>query len=279
MRLLLWTAVLATAWLSLPRAQAPDQPAFAVASIKPVADAPASAGASSPDSFTHPDATLVDLIAFAFDVQDFQVLEGPAWIRDNRYAVSAKADAVVSPAAMRLMVRRLLGERFGLRTHAETREMAVYLLVTARQDGRLGERMTPSSIDCPAILAARTAAAPDAGAPPQCLWRIGFMAASALMTLDGAPLDRFARLLQPMLGRIVQDRTGLTGTFDLKLEFAPERTAARFPLAPSGPGAQPARDGLSLFTALEDQLGLKLEPARAPVPVIVVDAARPPEPD
>jgi uncharacterized protein (TIGR03435 family) len=81
------------------------------------------------------------------------------------------------------------------------------------------------------------------------------------------------------MSRIVLDRTGLTGTFDLQLEFAPEQTAARFPLAATAPPGTPGRDGLSLFTALEEQLGLKLESARDQVPVVVVDDARTPAPD
>lgn len=264
------------------RAQASDLPAFAVASIKPRTGEPVPQVASSPDSYTHADATLVDLIAFAHDVQDFQVLGGPEWMRTARYEVSAKADSVPTSIAMRQMVRRLLAERFGLRTHDETREMPVYRLVLARPDGRLGERMKPSSIDCPALIEARAAGtATDAG--PQCLWRIGFTAGSALMTLDGAPLPRLARLLQPMLGRIVLERTGRTGTFDLQLEFAPEQTALELRLAPRAPATpengQPTRDGLSLFTALQEQLGLRLDAGRDQVPVIVVDEARSPTPD
>jgi uncharacterized protein (TIGR03435 family) len=278
-RTLLCAVAVSSVALSLPRAQERELPAFEVASIKPRTGEPVFQAPDSPDRYTHPDATLADLIAFAYDVQDFQVLDGPAWIRTSRYEVSAKAAAVPSENGMRLMVRRLLADRFGLRAHGETREMAVYRLVTARADGRLGQRMKPSSIDCPAIIEARAAAGTAADAAPQCLWRIGFMATSALMTLDGAPLPRLARLLQPMLGRIVLDRTGLTGTFDVQLEFSPEQTAARFPLASGVPPGTAGRDGLSLFTALEEQLGLKLESARDQVPVIVVDAARTPAPD
>ena len=278
MRSLLCAVAVSTVALSLPRAQERDLPAFEVASIKPRTGEPALQAPYSPDRYTHSDATLVDLIAFAYDAQDFQVIGGPEWIRTSRYEISAKAIAVPSENGMRLMVRRLLADRFGLRTHGETREMAVYRLVTARSDGRLGQRIKPSSINCPALIEARSARASADAAPP-CLWRIGFMATSALMTLDGAPLPRLARLLQPMLGRIVLERTGLTGTFDLQLEFSPEQTAARFALAPNVPATQPARDGLSLFTALEEQLGLKLESARDQVPVTIVDEARTPAPD
>ena len=139
MRTLLCAVALSAAALTLARAQTTDPPAFEVASIKPRVGEPSLRTASSPDSFTHPDATLLDLIAYAHDLQDFQVLDGPGWIRTSRYEVSAKARAVPSEANMRLMVRRLLGDRFGLRTHGETREMAVYRMVAARPDGRLGE--------------------------------------------------------------------------------------------------------------------------------------------
>jgi uncharacterized protein (TIGR03435 family) len=262
------------------RAQEAELPAFEVASVKPRTGEPAPPASPSPGRFVYSDATLITLISFAFDVQDFQVIGGPDWIRSSRFDVSAKAAATPSQNQMRLMVRRLLVDRFGVRSHAETRDMPLYAMVKAKADGRLGDRLTPSTIDCPAILEAQTlSSAQPSGAPPVCLWRIGFGPAGALMTLDGAPLPRFARLLQPMLGRLVIDRTGLAGTFNIQLEFAPEQTAARFALPPPTRADAAPRDGLSLFTALEEQLGLSLESVRGPVPVVVIDSAQQPTPD
>ena len=113
---------------------------------------------------------------------------------------------------------------------------------------------------------------------PQCAWRIGLSAATSRMFLDGASIPRFAALLQPLLRRRIIDRTDLTGTFDIELEFATDLIDLPLPLQPDAPAGTP-RDGLSLFTAVEEQLGLKLEAQRGPVDVIVIDAARMPEPD
>ena len=213
-------------------------------------------------------------------MQEFQILGGPSWLRSSRFDVSAKAEGPTPQDRMRLMVSRLLAERFGLKAHAETRELSTYALVIARADGRLGEHMRPSAIDCQAIIAAGKVRPSTAGGlPPQCLWRIGITASSAQMRVDGVQLARFATLLGPMARRTVVDKTGLTGTYDIDLEFEPDQ--AGLPVVPVTPGAPapPARDGLSLFTALQEQLGLKLESERGPVNVLVIDSAELPTPN
>jgi uncharacterized protein (TIGR03435 family) len=258
--------------------QPADGPAFEVASIKPRVGERAPGGPSSPDRFTNTDATLVDLVRFAHDVQEFQVLGGPDWIRADRWDVAARAPGPASQAEMRQMVARLLSERFGLRMHGETRDMPIYELRMARDDRRLGPRMRPSAIDCAAMLEAGQRSGAAGSTPPPCNWRVGITKTIATMVLDGAPMRRFALLLQPMLRRIVKEETGLTGTFDLQLDFAADQMNVRLPLPADAP-APPLRDGLSLFTALEEQLGLKLESTRGPVGVLVVDAVQQPSPD
>ena len=275
-RTALCAVVLATATF---KAQT-ELPAFEAASIKPRTGEPAFSTSSSPDRFVNPDATLASLIRWAYDLQDFQVIGGPDWIRSRRFDVSARAPARASESDMGLMLRRLLAERFELRTHTETRQMPTYALVRAGDDGRVGERLKPSKVDCPSVLASRGSAIPERapGEPlPSCLWRVGFTAVSATMILDGAPIAQLATYLQRMVRRVVLDETGLAGTFDIQLEFAPEQMPTRLPV-PTDSQAVP-RDGLSVFTALEEQLGLKLESRRGPVLVIIVDQASPPSPD
>ncbi len=274
--------VASVASVALLSAQGDGLPAFEVASIKPQVGK-AVYGPDSPDRFTHPDATLVALIRFAYNVQDFQVIGGPGWVTSSRFDVSAKAAAPPpSQDQMRLMVRRLLIERFGLRTHVETRQLPTYALVRARPEGSPGVRLRPSTVDCTAILAApggssRLGRTAD-GAFAPCSWRIGITPAVATMLLDGAPLSHFANLLQSLVKRVVIDETGLGGTYDIQLEFAPEQTGVPLPPSPGGP-APPPRDGLSIFTALDDQLGLKLESRRGPVEIIVIDHAETPTAD
>jgi uncharacterized protein (TIGR03435 family) len=255
-------------------------PAFEVASIKPRAGEPGGNSSSSPDRFNDSDATLAALIRYAFDVEDFQVIGGPDWVRSRRFDVSAKAPGERSENEIRLMLRRLLAERFKLATHDETRRLPMYALVKSREDGRLGDGLRPSNVDCLSILWRGGGVPPRAaGEPlPTCLWRVGITPTVATMLVDGAPIPQFAKLLQRLVNRVVVDRTGLSGFFDIRLEFSAEQLPMRIPLPPDA-AAPPSRDGLSLFTALQEQLGLELDAQDGPVPVIVIDRAELPTPD
>jgi uncharacterized protein (TIGR03435 family) len=256
---------------------------FEVASIKTRTGDRVVGGTSTPDRFVRADATLRDLIRYGYDLQEFQVEGGPGWIRTNRYEVNARAAAPTrGPEGMRALVRRLLEERFALRTRTESREMPRYELVIARRDGKLGERLRRSTFDCEALMASGAVSADDRarcdlrfrpkmesdGGRPRI--------ASMTLSLQGVRLLRLADLLQTSVERAVVDRTGLDGTFDLELEFAP---SGRFrPAGLPGPPSPPS-DGLPLETALQEQLGLKLESVHGPVTVLVVESAELPTPD
>jgi uncharacterized protein (TIGR03435 family) len=261
-------------------AQSPE--VFEVVSIKPRTGERAVGGPSAPDRFVRVDVTLRDLIRFAFTVQEFQIEGGPGWIASSRFDVNAKAPSVPpGPDGMRALVRRLLEDRFMLRARIETRDMPSYELRVARSDRRLGEQLRQSSFDCEAIAGAATATADDrarcdlrfrptmttSGGRPSIY--------SMTLMLQGVRLARLATLLQNEVKRIVTDKTELDGTFDLELEFAPQ---ARRPAGLPGPPSPPP-DGPPLATALQEQLGLKLESVRAPVSVIVVESAGLPTPD
>ena len=187
------------------------------------------------------------------------------------------------------MVRRLLAERFNLKTHVETHELPRYALVKARDDGRLGEKLRPSATDCPALIAARgrdyTPPPPDPksfgrmsqlGAPPRCAVTARMTADSVAVFREGIPMSDFARSLWSRAGRVIVDKTGLTGTYDIELETERQMPAG---LPISLGGSATPRDGLSLFTALQEQLGLKLESERGPVEVLVIDSVELPTPD
>jgi uncharacterized protein (TIGR03435 family) len=256
-----------------------DWPAFAVASIRETDTLPQGIVNAGPDRFVQPYINLTDLIAFAYDLTPVQVMGGPSWRESRWFDVSATADGPVPQERVRPMVRRLLAERFGLRAHLETREMEIYALVLARSDGRLGDGLQPSTMDCPAILAARgpddqpPAGPPQAGEPPRCR-SVGMIVGGTMtMLIEGMPMAQFASRLQLMAERIVVDRTGLLGTYDI--EFKAERPHLPWLVVPPGQPTTPP-EGLSLFTALEEQLGLRLESERAPVEILVIDGATAP---
>jgi uncharacterized protein (TIGR03435 family) len=251
--------------------------AFEVASIKTRTGDRVVGGTTTPDRFARADATLRDLIRYAFDLQDFQIEGGPEWVASSRFEVNAKAAGAPSgPDGMRALVRRLLEDRFALKTHTEPRELPLFELVVARRDGKLGERLRPSTLQCETV-----------STDPRCRTRFNAKMMnttgnqppgiySMTLILEGTTMARLAALLQNEVRRVIVDKTGLTGTFDLELEFAPQGPR---PIGlPPGP-APPPSDGPPLATAIQEQLGLKLESVRGPVPVLVIDNARLPTPD
>jgi uncharacterized protein (TIGR03435 family) len=176
------------------------------------------------------------------------------------------------------MLQALLAERFGLKTHMETRELPVYLLVLARKDGTLGPQMKKADIDCAALFAAVTAG----GKMPERLPNgnlpcgLNVRPNQGLVTGNGVAMEALARNFVGGVGRIVVDKTGLPGYYDLNLTFAPEGP----PPPPGAPPVAPADPSApSFFTALQEQLGLKLEPGRAPIQVLVIDRAERPTAD
>jgi len=270
----------ATAVIALEGIAQDDRiPTFEVASIKPQEGDPGFVP-SSPERFVDANATLRSLIAWAWNIRGFQIEGGPGWAESQRFDVSARAPQRVTERTMRLMVRELLADRFQLRVRVEPRQMARYVLRTARVDGRLGPGLQPASVDCAAVLAERFGAPAPAGSDaPVCLWRVGISPPVARMFVDGAPLSEFAGLLERLLNRKVVDSTGLTGPYDVRLEFSSDQLPMAVPAADPAATPQPARDGLSLSTALQDQLGLTLESERGPVDVIVIESAQLPQPN
>jgi bla regulator protein BlaR1 len=261
------------------------QDVFDVVSIKPRSGERVIGGASTPDRFVRADATLRDLIRYAYNVQDFQIEGGPAWVASSRFEVNARAaTAPAGPDGMRALVRRLLADRFRLRTRPESRDMPRYDLIVARRDGRLGEKLRPSRFDCEAILASGAATADDlARCDVRFRPKMGKgsdgrpMVSTMTLMLQGLRLPRLATLLQNSVERVVIDKTGLDGTFDLELEFSPD--GSRRPVGLPGPPSSSPSDGPPLTTALQEQLGLKLEAVRGPVPVVVIENAELPMPD
>jgi uncharacterized protein (TIGR03435 family) len=182
------------------------------------------------------------------------------------------------------MLRALLGERFKLVTHSDTREMPIYSLAVARSDGRLGPKLSVTTVDCEAMSRGRRGAPPpppppapgQVGEPIEC----GFMIGPGVMNAGGMPMTELARALSQFTGRVVLDKTGLKERYSFQLLYAPEGRGLGPAPGPGGP-EPPAVDPNtpSLFTALQEQLGLKLESERGPVDVVVIDRVEQPTED
>lgn len=222
------------------------------------------------------------LIRRAYGLQTYQIVGGPSWIVSDRFDIEAKAPGAPATDAhlVVLMLRTLLADRFHFRGHAETRELPTYSLVKARTNERLGPALRSSTIDCSAEAPSRTPsnAARQLSAPPpksegQCDLRVGGGPNGNTLAVRGVSIAKFAEYLQPYVRRMIVDKTQLKGTFDIELDFFMDPAVAGLP-APAGPPV--VSDSPSLFEALEKQLGLKLEPHRGPVAVLVVDNAEQP---
>ena len=263
-------------------AQTPERlPNFEVASVKKnmSGDSRASMRTQPGGRFTATNARLKGLIAEAFEMAippsliDSRILGGPDWIGTERYDIVAKSSTEFQPSPdgpsreLLLMMRSILEERFKLVTHREKRELPVYELVVARADGKLGPGLHESDVDCEAIGAAmRAGTLPprQPNDPPPCR----LMGGPARTIAGGATMRQLAANLSVRQERLVFDKTGLTGRFAFSLAWTPDQIPTEAP-PPGIPPIDP--NGPSLFTALQEQLGLKLQPAKAPVEVLVID--------
>jgi uncharacterized protein (TIGR03435 family) len=239
--------------------------------------------------FGAPWVTVRDLVRAAYGVLDIQVVGGPEWAASDRFNLEATTTTDVSAEDARAMLRSLLQDRFKLAARTETRSLPVAALEMARDDRRLGHQLRLSGPDCsPPTPPSFLSGAPPPPPPPpppaggglalmlsQARLRCPGMALIGHISLRAITMPEFATRLVPVVGRLVVDRTGLTGGFDLDLTYAPD------------PGAEPLRvnggvvtiDAPALPAALRDQLGLKLEMTKAPAQVVVIDSVEPPAED
>lgn len=209
------------------------------------------------------------LIEFSYNVDAYRLLGGPSWIGTDYFDVAVTASAPAKQELFRVMLQKLLTERFNLVVHGETRDTPVYELVVADPNGALGPKLHQATADCATL---RAAAAPDLARttnPCGLKRQIGQLAALGLV------IDQLAGWLSPDAGRLVVDKTGLTGVFDWDLTYTPE------PLRHHPPDRFPQVDpeGPSIFTAVQEQLGLKLEPQEHSGEVLVIDRVDHPTPD
>jgi uncharacterized protein (TIGR03435 family) len=266
------------------RAQSPAGAAsatFDVASVKPnVSNSGSSSSNDSPGGYVATNLSLRRLIAIAYRMQlpgDRDRIIGPSWIDEARFDINARTPAGAGSGQIPDMLRTLLAERFSLAVHSETREDSVYALVRARSDGQLGPQLTRSALDCskPAAFLSGSAGNTSGAAveKPQCGIISNVDANGGVLRGGGRSMADLARNLVGRVNREVVDRTGLSGSYDFVLRWTPDNFQN-----PAG-NAGPSRDGTLIFTALQEQLGLKLETQRGPVQFLVIDKVERPSPD
>jgi uncharacterized protein (TIGR03435 family) len=261
-------------------AQSPATPpgglAFEVASIRPNKSGSTSSSTDDgiPGRYTATNVTLRMSISSAYGLNPFRDrdrLVGPAWIDQDRFDIAARGSNT-SRQQVPQMLQGLLTERFNLRLHTEMREQPVYALVLAGSGGKMGPGLKPAT-ECDKSPGGGSAGSASAAAAPAPLIPCGtrsFSDGRGSMLTGGAirMVDLAGNLTGPA-ERVVIDRTGLAGTYNVELRYA------RPNLQSAGQdGGLPV-----LFTALQEQLGLKLEPLRAPVEVFVIDRIEQPTPD
>jgi len=274
-------------------AQTPDHSlTFDVASIKPSAPqgvgrimmgTRGGPGTPDPSHVTFSNMPLSRLIMTAWGVKSFQV-SGPSWMDSQRFDISAKIPDGATRQQFQIMLQNLLAERFKLVVHKERKEVPIYALAVAKGGPKLKE--SPKEVEDTAAdpRPAPPATGPD-GAPRVVPIRRGetltFGPNGFRMQGAHETMATLADVLSNQLGRPVIDMTGLTAEYDYTLEFSPEGLAGMrgmpMPMGPppgggAGPETREAEPGPSIFSAVQEQLGLKLESRKGPVDLIVVDS-------
>ncbi len=240
-------------------------PTFDVISVKPNKDSPGTRMQFTPDGLRGTGVTVRFLLYEGFGgINGNQVINEPAWASTDGFDIEAKvlpADvptlAKMTFEQRRTMFQSILADRFKLVVHHETREMPVYVLSVAKG----GVKFKETTPDNPA-------AAPR---------RRGTMINRGKITSTDAQMSTLVTILSRQLGRPVIDKTGLTGDYDFTLEYTPDdggpppSTTPRPPDGSTAPAAGAPDPGVSIFTALQEQMGLKLESTKGPVDVVVID--------
>ena len=248
------------------------RPQFEVASIKPSAAGPGSMfGSRGPGMFNTENTPFKMLMSQAYGVKGFQISGGPSWINSDGYTITAKASGEGTPKErfekMMLMLQVLLEDRFQLRFHRETKEMPIYALTVAKSG-----KLAPAN--CVQYDEKNRPAPPAAGQPPIRFCgniRGGRSGPNSTLDAMGISMADFIRWLSNVTGRTIVDKTGFAGTFDAKMEYMPEMAQGAPPTGDGAPPPPVENAAPSLFTALQERLGLKLESERGPVEILVID--------
>jgi bla regulator protein blaR1 len=251
-----------------------DLPRYEVATIKPNKTGDGRVMLMfKPDGVSMAGTPVQMMLCAAFGVEDDRIVGAPGWVKTDRFDIEAKVSPEDAPKLDKLkrdqrmlMLQPFLVDRFGLRFHHETRELPVYTLVIAKGGPRLNE--------------SKPDAASGDGSPARHSTMIN---GRGSIEAHGSSMKNLTHALSPQVDRTILDKTGLTGSYDYTLKWTPDF------LPPPPPGGSqggppsgdspPDANGPSLFTAIQEQLGLKLEPQKGPVDVIVIDHIEQPSPN
>ncbi len=221
---------------------------------------------------TATDAPAWMLISNAYRIQRYQLIGGPSWINSDGFNIEGKGDASANQAQVLLMLRSLLEDRFQFRFHRENRDLPIYTLTIAKNGPKL---TAPKDGGCVALDRNSPAPPPALGQEPPIFCgsaQITFGASGPGITGGKVPMEDFVQVLQTVLGRPVRDRTGLSEPFDISLKFALDDLTVGLPrFGPAGPATADPNGPPSIPTAIQEQLGLKLESTKGPVEVMVID--------
>jgi uncharacterized protein (TIGR03435 family) len=240
-------------WIAFAQQDLRAFPKFEVISIRPNNSGSTASDLGPPkgNRFTATNVYVKRLIRLAYNVQDFQIAEGPGWIESDRFDIAATAEGnAITSGQFRPMLQALLADRFRLVIHRETRQLPVFELTVAggapkiKETNCINESSSASNI---------------------CETRVTTDTGSGLVRGHLVPMPELASVLQSITSRIVLERTGLAGRYDIDLKWFPGLTSVDDVAGPS------------LFTALREQLGLKLESAKGPVEVLVIDHVEKPD--
>jgi uncharacterized protein (TIGR03435 family) len=279
----------AIAFPNLSQTPGETKPSFEVASIRPNTSAEMGMSIMNQPGgrFVATGMTFRFLMTFAYHVRDFQIIGGPGWITSDRWNIEARAEEGTvppptgisdpnAPDPIALRLQSLLEDRFRLKFHRETREFPVYELIVAKG----GSKMKLSEDQGPFR-------PPEQGDPPPPPIRPGGPMPRGSMRMgrgdleaNGVGFASFVQVLSQQLGRTVIDKTGLKGLYDIKLQWTPDMgqgigaVGALPPGVDPPPASDPSRP--SIFTAIQEQLGLKLESTKGPVEVLIIDSVEKP---
>jgi uncharacterized protein (TIGR03435 family) len=246
-----------------PARMAPNaKPAFEVATIKPARPGiPGKGFTVRGGEVLTLNTSLSDLLTFAYNLHARQIINGADWVASEKYDITGKADVPGLPGVdqFKMMIQKLVADRFQVKFHNEKKELSAYVVTVAKT----GAKLTPSTADANQLPG------------------LGFRGPGRL-TVRNATLAEFAQVMQgSAMDRPVVDQTGLTGRYDFTLNWTPDEfqfadiRGANGGLPPPPPGAD-TTEYPDLFTAIQQQLGLKIDSAKAPVDVLVLDHAERP---
>ncbi len=241
----LWLAIAVSIGITV----AQDAKEFEVASIKPAEPGGHNVQIQiAPGGrFVAKNMTVRLLIQQAYGVKDFQISGGPGWMGTERFDINAQGPEARTPEQLKPMLQALLADRFKLQIHRDTKELPMYSLVAGKNGSKLKE--SEASSPGPRIRMGR-----------------------GLIEGQGMSMTILANQLGQQLGRSVTDKTGLTGKYDIKFEWTPDETQGGGPREIGAESAAPVdASGPTIYTALQEQLGLKLESQKGPVEILLID--------